>query len=222
MRSGIIGLLTIGQSPRIDVTPSIQEILGEHVKLVERGGLDGLSEKELSQIAPGPGDTTYVSRLSDGRSVKIGKSKLLPLLQQQLRILEEEADSVIMLCTGDFPTLASRKPILYPDKVLCHTASAVLTPGSSLGLIIPLEEQREQLIQKWQGVDLEIIVEVASPYEESDISGSACALKEAGADLIVLDCMGYSEAHKAEARKGSGLPVVLSRTLVARIAAEMI
>lgn len=40
-----IGAITIGQSPRIDVIPEMQEILGENVIILEAGALDGLTKK---------------------------------------------------------------------------------------------------------------------------------------------------------------------------------
>lgn len=213
--------MTIGQSPRTDVTPSIEAILGNRVSIVESGGLDSLTNENVQSVKPDEFDTTYISRMRDGKSVKIGKSKLLPLLQAELDALEKTVDIVLMLCTGDFPTLQSKKTIVYPDKLLNHIVNALL-PSGSLGLIIPLDEQRETLLAKWQQEELEIFTEVASPYEESDIAGAALALQKQGVDLIVLDCMGYNEQHKSVAVKGSGLPVLLPRTLVARIIAEYI
>ncbi|MBU5266833.1 AroM family protein [Virgibacillus proomii] len=38
-------------------------------------------------------------------AVKIGKQRLLSLLQRELTKLEMRVEVVIMLCTGDFPTL---------------------------------------------------------------------------------------------------------------------
>lgn len=221
MGSKSVGILTIGQSPRTDVTPSIEAILGNRVSIVESGGLDSLTNETVHSIEPDEWDTTYISRMRDGKSVKIGKSKLLPLLQAEMSALEETVDIVLMLCTGDFPTLQAKKPIVYPDKILNHIVRALL-PSGSLGLIIPLEEQRESLLSKWQQEGLKIFTEVASPYEKSDIAGAARALQKQGADIVVLDCMGYNEQHKSEAVKGSGLPVLLPRTLVARIIAEYV
>lgn len=214
-----VGVLTIGQSPRTDVTPSIQRILGEQVDIIEAGGLDRLKDNELHLVSPEASDTTYISKLRNGNSIKIAKSKLLPLLQDELDRLEEQTAVTIMLCTGDFPSIRATNPIIYPDKVLNATVQALKDSGT-LGLIIPLEEQRESLFEKWTQPNLQLKAEVASPYEESDVLGAAGKLKEQGASVIVMDCMGYSEAHKAQAAKGSGLPILLPRTLVARIAAE--
>ena len=216
-----IGVITIGQSPRTDVTPSLQRILGSNVDIIERGGLDRFKDEELHIIAPDESEVTYISRLRSGKSVKIGKTKLLPLLQEELNCLESKVDIVLMLCTGDFPTLKIQKPILYPDKILTNTVKAILNKGK-LGLIIPLEEQRESLVQKWNGLDLGLEIGVASPYIESDIKGEAARLKDKGVSMIVLDCMGYNEKHKQQAHKGSFLPVILPRTLLARITQEYI
>ena len=221
MTVNVVGVLTIGQSPRTDVTPSIQAILGSNVEIIESGGLDSLKEEAIHFIEPEDSDTTYISRLRNGQSVRIGKSKLLPLLQEELIKLEEKTDIILMLCTGDFPTLQATQPIVYPDRVLNHMVSAIL-PSGSLGLIIPLKEQREKLLAKWSQKELKLFTEVASPYEKSDIAGAALALKEQGADMIVLDCMGYNEQHKSEAVKSSGLPVILPRTLVARVISEYV
>lgn len=221
MKKSSVGVLTIGQSPRTDVTPSLQNILGD-VAIKESGALDRLSEENLHQVVPDEKTTTmYISRLRNGKSVKINKEKLLPLLQEELTELEEEVDVTIMLCTGDFPDLKSKKPILFPDKVLIHTVQAVLYKGT-LGLIIPLEEQRNSLTEKWQGFEGEIRVSVANPYENSNIKKAAKYLEKQGVDLIVLDCMGYNESHKQEVREVFDGPVILPRTLVARIAAEYV
>ncbi|WP_188455834.1 AroM family protein [Virgibacillus oceani] len=220
MPKGHVGVLTIGQSPRMDVTPAIQSILGSEIQITESGGLNSLTDETIHSIAPRETEITYISRLRNGSSVKIGKDKLLPLLQKELWRLEEKTDIIIMLCTGDFPALETSKPIIFPDKVLNHTIKAI--SSGSLGLIIPLEEQRNSLVKKWNQHNLHIITEVASPYEESDVKGAAKALKMRGAEIIVLDCMGYNMLHKQDAAEGSGLPVILPRTLVARIAAEYV
>ena len=45
-----IGAITIGQSPRIDVIPEMQEILGENVIILEAGALDGLTKKDIEKF----------------------------------------------------------------------------------------------------------------------------------------------------------------------------
>jgi len=216
-----IGILTIGQSPRDDVTPTMKRIFGEEIKVIERGGLDRFTEDQLHIIAPKSSEPTYISRLRNGKSIKISKKKLLPLLQQELHQLEKEVDVTIMLCTGDFPTLKTKKPIIFPDKVLTHMIKAIHSNGK-LGLIIPLSEQKKSLNEKWNNLKEKIEVGVASPYADDDIEQEAKKLTENGVNMIVLDCMGYNEQHKKRAQSTSNIPVILPRTLVAHIAKEYV
>src|SRR5699024_5025846 len=113
-----LGVLTIGQSPRLDISPLFTEVLDNKVEVVERGALDSLDEEGLKNIQPRKNDTTYVSKLRNGAAIKINKDKLLPLLQKELDFLEDEVDMTMMLCTGDFPELYSNKLIIFQDKIL--------------------------------------------------------------------------------------------------------
>ena len=45
----VIGALTIGQSPRTDVIPEIQEFLGG-AEILQAGALDGLSRAEIDEL----------------------------------------------------------------------------------------------------------------------------------------------------------------------------
>ena len=55
MRSKTIGMITIGQSPRVDVVPEIREILGDGIEVLEAGALDGLSLEEVKGFSPRKG-----------------------------------------------------------------------------------------------------------------------------------------------------------------------
>ena len=51
-----VGTVTIGQAPRVDVTPDLMKILGPQVELVEAGALDGLGAEQIAAMAPRPSD----------------------------------------------------------------------------------------------------------------------------------------------------------------------
>ena len=99
-----IGAVTIGQSPRVDVTPDMLPILGDQVELIQAGALDGLSKAEIELMAPKEDDYVLVSRLNDGTFAKFGKSFILERMQTCISELEEQGASLIMLfCAGTFP-----------------------------------------------------------------------------------------------------------------------
>ena len=45
-----IGAITVGQSPRVDLIPEIQPILGDSVEIIQAGALDGLSKEESQSL----------------------------------------------------------------------------------------------------------------------------------------------------------------------------
>lgn len=219
-----IGTITIGQSPRIDVTGEMQEVLGDNIEILEAGALDDLSKEEIAQFVPQEGDFILVSRLRDGSSVKFGERYILPRLQECVQKLESEgAEVIVFICTGKFPaTFQSSKLLLYPYTIL-HAIVPKLTPRSRVGVINPDMDQVKQCIETW-GKDVEIVEAAAgSPYGDfKEVLDAAQALKEKDVDVIVMDCIGYTIKMKQAVQEITGKPVILARTLVARVIREML
>ncbi len=91
-----------------------------------------------------------------------------------------------------------------------------------MGVITPLPEQIPQTRDSWQAVGIDPLLEAASPYESLDpVIEAALRLKEKGADLIVLDCMGFTEEAKDAVRRASSRPTVCARTIVRRVLGEL-
>ncbi len=45
-----VGMITIGQSPRVDVVPEVAALVGRPMEVVEAGALDGLSLEEVRPV----------------------------------------------------------------------------------------------------------------------------------------------------------------------------
>jgi len=214
-----VGFLTIGQSPRSDITPTFIEIFHKDIEIVERGALDSLNEAQLLSVIARNEKNICASRLRDGRSIIMSRRKLLPLLQNELSKLEQAVDMVVVLSTDDLPTLTCGKPIFYPNRIVTQAVSA-MAEKPKIGLIIPLDEQRRSKLKKWQEVSDDITVAVASPYDYGNFKEAARYLKDYRVDLIILDCMGYNDEHRQFVRTESGIFTILPRTLVARMVLE--
>jgi protein AroM len=92
-----------------------------------------------------------------------------------------------------------------------------------LGVLIPLEEQRESMAARWAPIDARASIAVASPYAGAQaLVGAAEELKRAGVSLIAMSCMGYTQGMGALLRDVAGVPALLPTSLVARIAAEAV
>ena len=217
-----IGAITIGQSPRVDVLPDIMDILGE-VEIVERGALDGLNFEDIQKFAPSDGDYVLVTRLKDGRSVQIAEKHILERMQLQINELASQGvDGILLLCTGEFPGFTCHKPLLYPQRLLQHfVAGAAL--DQTVGVLTPDARQVPQAARRWlENGQKTVFVEPANPYgNHEQIVKAGMALKQQGAKLLVMDCIGYTRKMKAAVAEATGLPVVLPRTVAARAVAEL-
>lgn len=57
---------------------------------------------------------------------------------------------------------------------------------------------------------------------DSDLLDAGRGLVEQGADVLVLDCLGYHQHHRDLLQKALDVPVLLSNVLVSRLAAELL
>ena len=216
-----IGLITIGQAPRDDVAPSMFD--GQlPAGLLQAGALDRLDADAIARLAPRECEDPLVTRLRDGREVVISEERILEHLQAALdRVVAEGARLAVVLCTGEFPALRSRVPIVFPDRLLRGTVDALL-PAGTLGILMPHSGQQSLITRKWSTAARGIVCAAASPYTEAaDLADRARALASRGVDLIVMDCMGYDGAMKTTVATAAGVPTILANRLVGRIVEEI-
>ena len=217
-----IGAITVGQSPRVDLIPEIQPILGDSVEIIQAGALDGLSKEEIAKFVPRPGENVLVSRLTDGTSATFGESYILPRLQLCIDDLEQQGVSLILvLCTGEFPAeFHSNVPLVFPDHILKGLIPAIGV--KNLSVIIPTKAQEEQMPGKWKDCCDSLHVTSVSPYGDPLAVFAAAKEIPADTDLILLDCIGYTIELKERIQALTQKPVLLSRTLVARVIRELV
>jgi protein AroM len=220
-----VGTLTIGQSPRVDIIPEIREVLGPDVEIVEKGALDGLDLQDVKELYPEPTDYILVTRMRDGKEVKVAERHIIERMKRCISDFEEEAavDLIILLCTGEFPNIESQKIVLRPDRVMLRTIQGIMDRGK-MGVVVPSPDQILQLRERWEKTNLQVLVEAISPYTATDeeLKGAAGRIKALDVDLVVLDCLGFGKKTRAIFREITRKPVLLPRTVVATIAREML
>ena len=225
MGERVLGTLTIGQAPRPDVTPIVDRHVAAGVRRIHRGVLDRLSRDEIdARYRPDLGEAALVTRLSDGSVVELSRRHMQDGVQQALFGLEAEGCTVILLlCTGTFERLQCRKAwLVEPDRIIPGLVAG-LVEHRQLGVVVPIAGQIESESGKWGGLARQPLFAVASPYSappEAALAAGA-ALKEQGAAAVLLDCIGFTEAHRA-AMQPLGLPVLLSNAIVAKAVGELL
>lgn len=219
-----IGAVTIGQSPRVDIIPEIQAVVGSGVEIVERGALDGLSLKEVNDFYPGPSDSILVTRMKDGAEVKVSKKHVVTRLKNCILELEDEGIEIsILLCTEDFQEIESKSLLLRPDRILQSMVNAILSKGE-IGVIVPSPDQIQITKNKWNSAGISVVVETISPYSgtEEQVIETARKFKDLSVDMTILDCIGFTRVIQALFRNVTEKPVLLPRTLIGRIAREIV
>lgn len=218
-----IGVVTIGQSPRDDMIPDIETVLSGNISIIQSGALDDFTYEEvISRFSPQKGDDILITRMRDGRQVKIAEQPILPLLQSCIHKLEEQgAEAVLMVCSGKFPAFRHNTLLLKPQELL-HAVTSKIADGSTVGLIIPDKDQIDQITHWWNNNGVNVDVEVASPYQVfKGIEDAARRLRTKQVSVIFMDCMGYTIQMKQKVREITGKPVLLPRTLAAAVINEL-
>jgi len=203
-----VTFLTIGQSPRPDLSAAIEAGLPATARTRHAGVLDGLGRAEVeARFGAVAGRATLLSRLADGGSVTLDAEAVgAGLVALVERVEAEGADVVVLLCTGEFPGLRTRRArLVEPDVLLTGYVGAALR-GARTGIVVPLPEQVAEARTKWRALDPAPAFTTASPYADDDtaLCAAARAQLEAGADALVLDCMGYGARHH-EALRSAGI-----------------
>jgi protein AroM len=209
-----VGLLTIGQSPRDDITAEIRPLFLPHIEIVEAGLLDDLSPVEIEQLHPEKAETPLVSRLRDGSPVQLSEQKISALLPEVIGSMKTKmkVQAVGLLCTHDFPGTKFYSSVISPFNYLDFLITQVLKVRY-IGVVIPLESQIDMTKEKWEKE--KIIVEAKSPYTEGK-SWEEIARKftQENVEAVILDCIGYKIQDKQELQNLISSPVLLPRVIL--------
>lgn len=221
-----IGAVTIGQSPRTDITADASRFWGDRVELLEFGALDRFSEAEAARLDMVPGDYILTSRLRGGTEVRLSRSLVVDELQRGIHWLEAQGVQLILvLCTGDLGELHASVPLLEPNHLL-QAVAPCLTSRKHILLLAPSREQVRQSEARWKKClpSFDFSSFAASPYNED------LALEEAArqieqvrdADLLIMDCLGFSCRMRDDLRSMIHKNILLPRALLFQMAAELL
>ncbi|MFF1592926.1 AroM family protein [Streptomyces sp. NPDC058286] len=211
--------LTIGQAPRRDLSEPIEAQLPPGVRVRHVGVLDGLTRPGIEErFGPVEGGGTLLSRLADGGTVTLDAEAVGAALQGCVDRAEGEgADVIVLLCTGEFSGLRTRRArLIEPDALVTGYVATVLR-GSRIGVVVPLAEQVAAAREKWQPVGPQPAFATASPYacDHTALRAAARTHLAAGAQALMLDCMGYGTRHRQALRDaGIAVPVLTPGAVV--------
>jgi protein AroM len=224
-----IGLITIGQSPRDDIVPDMVAQLGREVEVIQAGAIDGLSLDDVLTLSPVGDEAWAVSRMRDGREVRLAKRELDPRMQQCINELEARGvDLIVPLCASNWSSLSVNVPFINPGAALTAIVHAMLRPGGTLGMIAPTAAQAKLEEQRAKNGTIPVVATFAQPYAaDPDERLRQCEtagrlLADARVDLIYMGCMGHTREMRAVVREASGRPTLTANGVIAGLIAQAV
>jgi protein AroM len=204
MNDPIVGIYTIGQTPRPDLVDNLKR--AAHTFRFEiRGALDDLGQDQIPTC--GPGGYPLETRLRDGTRVVVDAVFLGERLQEAITEWDDRVSAHLVLCAGAFPYLRARRILIQPfDCAVGHFATCGLR---SLEVVVPFAAQVTSSVRKWEAAGFSCRAHVlpdrsASGFVERWLPES---MGETSADALVIDYVGLPAAALKRAQTEIGIPV---------------
>jgi protein AroM len=90
-----------------------------------------------------------------------------------------------------------------------------------LGVLVPEKTQVHDAEEQWSAFASDVKALSFSPYTDSTESLAAFGKALSDRNLIVLDCIGYTDQHRKTVRTLSGKPVISAKTITFRFLEEL-
>jgi len=141
------------------------------------------------------------------------------------RLRADGAEFLVIVCGADWSAIRSDVLVVNPGRVFPAIVSALAT-GRRLGVIKPSGGQIEAATRQFAERGVEAVVTAASPYTGEqrleDVRRAAERLKAAGVSLVWMTCVGMDEPMRDVVSAVVGVPVLLARSVLARVIDELL
>lgn len=223
--SATLAILTVGVVPVSAVLPLLTEHISED-QITHLSLLGKISREEVMEdYSPDPGDEVMLTLLNDNRGAEVSRNKVEKALQGLIEVLDNQGyDVILLMSTYRFNYLKARNSMLLEPERIIPPLVASIVDGHQVGVVIPVPELLNVQAQKWQTLEKAPFYALANPVFGTDDEMIAAGrdLIGRGADVLVLDCLGFYQKHRDLLQKALDVPVLLSNVLVARLAAELL
>lgn len=223
--STTLAILTIGVLPFREVLPLLTEHIPEE-QITHKTLLGNLPREDvMAHYAIEPGEDDVLTLLSDSSLASISRQKVERDLQAVIEVLDNQGfDVILLMSTADIRGLVARNAILLEPRRIIPPLVASIVDGHQVGVIVPLVEQLAAQQRKWQVLENPPLYAIASPLHDNDsmLISAGRQLLAQGADVLMLDCLGFHQHHRDVLQKALEVPVLLSNVMLARLASELL
>lgn len=223
--SASLAILTIGVVPMSEVLPLLTEYIDEQ-HITHHSLLGKMSREDvMADYAVEPGDDPLLTLLNDNQIAHVSRQKVERDLQSVVEVLDNQGyDVIILMSTAAIKSTAARNSILLEPLRIIPPLVASIVDGHQVGAIVPVAELLAAQEKKWQVLQMPPVYSLANPVHgsEQQLIDAGQALLDQGADVIMLDCLGFHQRHRDILQQALDVPVLLSNVLIARLASELL
>lgn len=223
--SASLAILTIGIVPMSEVLPLLTEYIDEK-SITHHSLLAKMSREEvMNRYAVEDGEEPLLTLLSDNQLAHVSRQKIELDLQGAVEVLDNHGYDVILLMSmASMNNLTARNTILLEPQRIIPPLVATIVDEHQVGVIVPVEELLPAQKKKWQVLQRPPIFSLSDPIHgsEQELIDAGNELLDKGADVIMLDCLGFNQRHRDLLQKNLDVPVLLSNVLIMRLAAELL
>ncbi|EMB3858692.1 AroM family protein [Salmonella enterica] len=223
--SASLAILTIGVVPMSEVLPLLTEYIDEQ-HITHHSLLGKMSREDvMADYAVEPGDDPLLTLLNDNQIAHVSRQKVERDLQSVVEVLDNQGyDVIILMSTAAIKSMAARNSILLEPLRIIPPLVASIVDGHQVGVIVPVAELLAAQEKKWQVLQMPPVYSLANPVHgsEQQLIDAGQALLDQGADVIMLDCLGFHQRHRDILQQALYVPVLLSNVLIARLASELL
>ncbi|ECP5792696.1 AroM family protein [Salmonella enterica] len=223
--SASLAILTIGVVPMSEVLPLLTEYIDEQ-HITHHSLLGKMSREDvMADYAVEPGDDPLLTLLNDNQIGHVSRQKVERDLQSVVEVLDNQGyDVIILMSTAAIKSMAARNSILLEPLRIIPPLVASIVDGHQVGVIVPVAELLAAQEKKWQVLQMPPVYSLANPVHgsEQQLIDAGQALLDQGADVIMLDCLGFHQRHRDILQQALDVPVLLSNVLIARLASELL
>lgn len=223
--SASLAILTIGVVPMSEVLPLLTEYIDEQ-HTTHHSLLGKMSREDvMADYAVEPGDDPLLTLLNDNQIAHVSRQKVERDLQSVVEVLDNQGyDVIILMSTAAIKSMAARNSILLEPLRIIPPLVASIVDGHQVGVIVPVAELLAAQEKKWQVLQMPPVYSLANPVHgsEQQLIDAGQALLDQGADVIMLDCLGFHQRHRDILQQALDVPVLLSNVLIARLASELL
>ncbi|HGJ4775415.1 TPA: AroM family protein [Salmonella enterica subsp. enterica serovar Ohio] len=223
--SASLAILTIGVVPMSEVLPLLTEYIDEQ-HITHHSLLGKMSREDvMADYAVEPGDDPLLTLLNDNQIAHVSRQKVERDLQSVVEVLDNQGyDVIILMSTAAIKSMAARNSILLEPLRIIPPLVASIVDGHQVGVIVPVAELLAAQEKKWQVLQMPPVYSLANPVHgsEQQLIDAGQALLDQGADVIMLDCLGFHQRHRDILQQALDVPVLLSNVLIALLASELL